>query len=1085
MFAAPDTAVGDAMFTLYDGAVISTLPTEFSRDIATINGQGQAVGVDERRFGESIDYAPPVQWTEAPVELLDTGLRSVIGAGWDHDGQTPMLLYHEQTYNRLYFFRGDDLEVANVVQYWSGDLMRGTIAGERFSPRAAIIHHGLVVIATSRSVLVDGVYQKVGVDFFATQDYGATFERIPVAGGGYGVPVIEESVGMDRLQPWSFMNPFPVDGIDDSTAAWFPWADYFFKSGNPKGGQIGLFRADRPEGSDHWVISPNRLVYSEWIPEDSGGLHAHTAAVTTGGLISHWGDVGYRARTMFHKFDLENYETAPIESATVYGGYDASGVSYKLAPQPVAAAPSPVPGEHLTSGDETPDHVLSFGAMSELTDRLTIDAKIYQPEIGTPGGVYGGIPVLHLQWVQGVGYVAGAVDDNNYYYSPDGEQWIDFNRPPNNKKASIWLYGDRLLAFSDSKFWLADTPTSTELRPLQIAPGGVNEIALDPEWRRDPHASNSVRRVVYSEGAWRYQDTLEALELQAPAPPFESSAPVYEVVVNGTNHELGSLWLQPPGETSHTADPHVVEMWVANLGSQAASFGANQGGVDSSAGVSAFSDLKYFEVNSNTQWISTGVSTGIDDELEGRFAAELRTYYRTPGARFLVAAPYFGEGVAPTYPLAPQASGSDELESMALPDLGEAWSVGIVAHWPHIAPLSSEQRMPIASLVGEDGDAIEVTLQQFRYGVRVYVDMYQDGVLQSSMLLSSATREHLQRGDWFELVLSYDEELSVNFVISGDTAVSRQVAAVGELDLDNFQWADRTGDVIAAIDPILVTFDDSAWDPSQRLEWMASGLYDKAIFESFASPGDFNRDGVVDAADYTVWRDTLYDATPGRLGDINSDGLINEDDRLIWVAQYGQTGSGLAADLNSDGVVNAADYTVWRDLTALQVVPGTGADADGNGFIERADLQYWIDNYGATYATFDSLREDYFGEPALAASDGVVAKEGVVAPTVERSETLSPTAAPKFALFSTSSASTNHPKVFTPGAKVSAGSTSRTEALLLLPNQQAGNGLSEADEAFWYSGDWLSSESDATPLDEALAAAALDRALGSGLGSAL
>ena len=48
--------------------------------------------------------------------------------------------------------------------------------------------------------------------------------------------------------------------------------------------------------------------------------------------------------------------------------------------------------------------------------------------------------------------------------------------------------------------------------------------------------------------------------------------------------------------------------------------------------------------------------------------------------------------------------------------------------------------------------------------------------------------------------------------------------------------------------------------------------------------GDFNRDGVVDAADYPVWRD--------------SEGL---------------TGPGLVADANNDQIVDAADYALWRE----------------------------------------------------------------------------------------------------------------------------------------------------------------------------
>jgi hypothetical protein len=51
-----------------------------------------------------------------------------------------------------------------------------------------------------------------------------------------------------------------------------------------------------------------------------------------------------------------------------------------------------------------------------------------------------------------------------------------------------------------------------------------------------------------------------------------------------------------------------------------------------------------------------------------------------------------------------------------------------------------------------------------------------------------------------------------------------------------------------------------------------------------AHPGDYNQDGLVDAADYGVWRDNL-----------------------------GQTGPELRADGNRDNVVDAIDYDIWRN----------------------------------------------------------------------------------------------------------------------------------------------------------------------------
>ena len=52
------------------------------------------------------------------------------------------------------------------------------------------------------------------------------------------------------------------------------------------------------------------------------------------------------------------------------------------------------------------------------------------------------------------------------------------------------------------------------------------------------------------------------------------------------------------------------------------------------------------------------------------------------------------------------------------------------------------------------------------------------------------------------------------------------------------------------------------------------------------------------------------------------------------------TGPPLTGDYNADGTVDAADYTVWRDtLRAERDAAGSGADGDGNGIVDDARLQ--------------------------------------------------------------------------------------------------------------------------------------------------
>ncbi|TWU00573.1 Rhamnogalacturonan endolyase YesW precursor [Botrimarina colliarenosi] len=57
-------------------------------------------------------------------------------------------------------------------------------------------------------------------------------------------------------------------------------------------------------------------------------------------------------------------------------------------------------------------------------------------------------------------------------------------------------------------------------------------------------------------------------------------------------------------------------------------------------------------------------------------------------------------------------------------------------------------------------------------------------------------------------------------------------------------------------------------------------------------------------------------------------------------------GGELEGDYNLDGVVNAADYTVWRDSLGSEM--NLVADGNHNGVVDAADHAVWAANYGAT-----------------------------------------------------------------------------------------------------------------------------------------
>ena len=51
-------------------------------------------------------------------------------------------------------------------------------------------------------------------------------------------------------------------------------------------------------------------------------------------------------------------------------------------------------------------------------------------------------------------------------------------------------------------------------------------------------------------------------------------------------------------------------------------------------------------------------------------------------------------------------------------------------------------------------------------------------------------------------------------------------------------------------------------------------------------------------------------------------------------------------DYNQNGVVDAADYTVWRNAFGQNVTPRTLADGDGSGVIDQGDYNRWKSNFG-------------------------------------------------------------------------------------------------------------------------------------------
>ncbi|MCO6047153.1 dockerin type I domain-containing protein [Aeoliella sp. ICT_H6.2] len=75
---------------------------------------------------------------------------------------------------------------------------------------------------------------------------------------------------------------------------------------------------------------------------------------------------------------------------------------------------------------------------------------------------------------------------------------------------------------------------------------------------------------------------------------------------------------------------------------------------------------------------------------------------------------------------------------------------------------------------------------------------------------------------------------------------------------------------------------------------------------------------------------------------------------------------GVTGDYNEDGLVNLADYVVWRNNLGASVAPGTGADGNGDGTINAADYSEWKNNFASPLSSPLNASTQSVPEPATA-----------------------------------------------------------------------------------------------------------------------
>ena len=93
------------------------------------------------------------------------------------------------------------------------------------------------------------------------------------------------------------------------------------------------------------------------------------------------------------------------------------------------------------------------------------------------------------------------------------------------------------------------------------------------------------------------------------------------------------------------------------------------------------------------------------------------------------------------------------------------------------------------------------------------------------------------------------------------------------------------------------------------------------------------------------------------IGTLTSVGTVDSSVAFTTLVTNNLTFGVATGDYNGNGTVDAADYTVWRDNFGATVAAGTLADGDGNGVIDSGDYTVWTNNFGTSGSSSVAIPE--------------------------------------------------------------------------------------------------------------------------------
>jgi lysozyme len=156
------------------------------------------------------------------------------------------------------------------------------------------------------------------------------------------------------------------------------------------------------------------------------------------------------------------------------------------------------------------------------------------------------------------------------------------------------------------------------------------------------------------------------------------------------------------------------------------------------------------------------------------------------------------------------------------------------------------------------------------------------------------------------------------------------------------QWVVNWANTIKAglgVDPIIYTY--SSYAANQLNSSVTSYPLWIANY-NYAPPATLPASQYVPWSSYKFWQYSSTGSVPGISGNVDLD--VFNGTFLELVQQFSPNYSN--GDYNNNGVVDAADYVLWRSSVGQSVNPGLAADGDLSGMIDAGDYTVWNTNFG-------------------------------------------------------------------------------------------------------------------------------------------